>query len=152
MRIPGVLSGLVLTVALGCAQGQAPGQSAPASGGALREQIVAQERAGLDALKTGDLTAFAASTAEDAVFVDAQGAATKAEVMQHTADFRLHDYTMADVRFVPLAAESGLIVYTLTESGASHGKEFSARVHVSSVWLKRDGRWMCVFSQETAAK
>jgi len=53
---------------------------------------------------------------------------------------------------VPLSADSGLIVYTLTETGTSHGKEFAARVYVSSVWLTRGGKWMCVLSQETAAK
>jgi len=140
---------ILLTVAFGCAQSGKPDQSGE---NALRDQILAQERAGLEALKTGDLTAFAASTAENAVFVDAQGPATKAEVISHTAEFRLHDYTIADVRFVPVAADSGLIVYTLSETGASHGKEFSARVHVSSLWLKRGGKWMCAFSQETAAK
>src|ERR1039458_9470433 len=164
MRNPGVSRGvspalvlilvLVLSplmVALVYAQAQKPVETAPASGSpadALREQIVAQERAGLDALETGDLTAFGASTADDAIFVDAHGSATKAEVMEHTAEFRLHDYTMADVRLIPLSANSGLIVYTLTESGASHGKDFTARVHVSSLWLKRDGKWLCEFSQE----
>ena len=146
MRNPGVSRGvslILLTAVLCCAQPQRA---------ELREQIVAQERAELDSLKTGDLTAFANFLADDAVFVDAQGPAGKAEVVKHTADFRLHEYAMTAVRFVPLSADSGLIVYTMTESGTSHGKEFAARVHVSAVWLKRDGRWMCVFSQETAAK
>jgi Domain of unknown function (DUF4440) len=122
------------------------------SADALRDEIVAHERAGLDALKTGDLTLFGASTAEDAVFVDAHGPATKAEVMEHTAGFRLKDYTMEDVRFVRLSAESGLIAYTITESGTSHGHDFNARVYVSALWVKRGGKWMCVFSQETGAK
>src|ERR1039458_8795610 len=98
MRNPGVSRGvspalvlilvLVLSplmVALVYAQAQKPVETAPASGSpadALREQIVAQERAGLDALETGDLTAFGASTADDAIFVDAHGSATKAEVME----------------------------------------------------------------------
>ncbi|MGA2118851.1 MAG: nuclear transport factor 2 family protein [Bryobacteraceae bacterium] len=153
MRIPGVLqsvSPILWTVALACAQPQ-PAQPSPAAD-SLRDRIVAQERAGLDSLKTGDLAAFAASAAEDAVFVDAHGPATKAEVLQHTAEFRLRDYTMDDIKFVPLSADSGLIVYTLTETGTSHGKEFAARVYVSSVWLTRGGKWMCVLSQETAAK
>jgi ketosteroid isomerase-like protein len=119
---------------------------------ALREQIIAQERAGLDALKAGDLAKFGASTAEDAVFVDAHGPATKAEIMEHTAEFRLHDYTMSDVRFIPLSSESGMIIYLVTESGTSHGKDFSARAYVSSLWRKRGGKWLCEFSQETGAK
>ncbi|MGA9474825.1 MAG: nuclear transport factor 2 family protein [Terriglobales bacterium] len=114
--------------------------------------MVTQERAGLDVLKTGESAPFNASIAEEAVFVDAHGPATKAEVVEHTAAFRLHDYSMTDVRFVRLGTDSGLIVYTLTESGASHGHDFSARVYVSSIWAKRDGQWKCLFSQETAGR
>lgn len=147
---------ILLAGTLGIAQTAKPVDSLPPSssrsGEALRDEIVAQERAGLDALKTGDLTIFGASTAEEAIFVDAHGAATKREVMEHTAEFRLHDYTMADVKFIPLSTNSGLIVYTLTESGASRGKDFTARVHVSSLWVKRDGKWLCLFSQETGAR
>ncbi len=148
------VSVILLITALGYAQ---PERSAPAGhenfrGDGLREQIIAQERAELDALKTGDLTTFAASTADGAIFVDVHGAASKAEVVEHTAAFRLNEYTMDDVRFVPVSPDSGLIVYTLSESGTSHGKEFSSRVYVSSLWLKRSGRWLCVFSQETAAR
>jgi hypothetical protein len=143
-----LLALLLLTVASGFAQAQRTHKAAPS----LQEEIVAQERAGLDALKSGDLKSFGASTAEDAVFVDSHGPATKAEVMQHTAEFRLHDYTITDVRFVALSANSGLIAYTIAETGTSHAKEFSARVYVSSVWVKRNGKWQCVFSQETAAK
>jgi len=134
---------------------QQPGLQPPPSvpaGDAFREQIVAHERAGLDALKAGDVAAFVESTAEDAVFVDAHGLAGKAEVAKNVAGFQLKDYTMSDVRFVPVSAESGLIAYTLTESGTSHGKDFSARVYVSSVWVRRERRWLCVFSQETAAR
>ncbi|MGA3025927.1 MAG: nuclear transport factor 2 family protein [Bryobacteraceae bacterium] len=147
-------------LAFGYSQAQEPARSAPAAGqtdarsggDVLQEQIVAQERAGLDSLKTGNLTAFASSIADEAVFVDAQGPAGKAEIVQHTAEFRLHDYTMAGVRFVPLSSDSGLIVYLLTMTGTSHGKEFAAKVHVSAIWMRRGGAWTCVFSQETGAR
>jgi ketosteroid isomerase-like protein len=127
-------------------------------GDGLEDQILAQERAGLDALKTGDLKTFGDSTAEDAIFVDSQGPAGKALVMEHTAQFRLHDYTISGVKFLQLSPDSGLIVYKIVESGASHGKEFKAQVWVSSIWAKRpspvtkQGKWMCLFSQETAAR
>jgi ketosteroid isomerase-like protein len=163
MRKAGVSRGvslILLMAALGYAQVQKPIPSAPAAGPAdvgsqrdtLREQIATQERAELDSLKTGDLAAFAAFLADDAIFVDTQGPASKAEIVKHTAEFRLREYSMDDVRFVPLSPQSGVIVYTLTESGTSHGKEFSARVHVSALWFRRGGKWMCAFSQETAAK
>jgi len=118
----------------------------------MREEIVAQERAGLEALKIGDIGAFGDSMAEDAVFVDSSGPAGKAQVVKNVAGFRLRSFTMTDVRFVALSADTGLIVYMLEESGTTHGKEFSARVHVASVWSKHSGKWLCEFSQETTAK
>jgi len=119
---------------------------------ALLDQIQAQERLGLEALKTGDLTAFAHSTADDAVFIDPHGLASKAEVMKNVAGFRLTDFSMQDVKLVATSADSGLIAYTLIEKGASHGHEFSAKAYVSSLWSKQNGEWRCRFSQETAAR
>jgi hypothetical protein len=147
------LAGFALLLGMaGGAQARKSGAAAELSADALRDQIVAQERAGMDVLKTGELAPFNASIAEEAVFVDAHGPATKAEVVEHTKEFRLHEYAMTDVRFVRLGAKSGLIVYTLTESGESHGHDFSALVYVSSVWDERDGKWRCLFSQETTAR
>jgi hypothetical protein len=120
--------------------------------GALRDQIVAQERAGLDALESGDIPAFAASTAEEAIFADASGAATKAEVVKNVANMRLTDFAMTDIRFLALSPDSGLIVYRLAESGSSHGKDFTAKVMVSALWARRAGKWVCLFSQETPMK
>jgi hypothetical protein len=118
----------------------------------LQSKILAKERQGLDCLKTGNLAEFAALTADDAVFVDAHGPASKAEVVKNTSEFRLDDYTIEDVKFVPLSSKSGLITYKLTESGTSHGKQFKAKVYVSSIWAERKGKWLCLFSQETAAR
>jgi hypothetical protein len=98
------------------------------------------------------LVTTAAFPADDAVFVEAHGPASKAEVVKNTAKFRLDDYSIDGVRFVPLSSKSGLIAYTLTESGTSHGKQFKARVYVSSIWAERKGELVCLFSQETAAR
>jgi ketosteroid isomerase-like protein len=142
-----VACGVLLTLGwMGVSHAQQPGNDA------MRDEIVAQERAGLDALKRGDVQAFADATADDAVFVDAAGPATKAEVVKNVQGFRLTDYAISDVRFVRLAADSGLIVYRITETGTSHGHEFTAKVIVSSIWAKHGGKWLCEFSQETAAR
>jgi ketosteroid isomerase-like protein len=121
-----------------------------APAGDLQRQVVAAERRGLDALKAGDVAEFGRLTADDAVFVDDHGPATKAEVLRNVAGFTLTDYSMEDVRFVPVAANTGLISYKTTEKGNSHGHDFTAQVYVSSVWTKRGKDWVCLFSQETA--
>jgi hypothetical protein len=120
--------------------------------GATKEQVVAAERSGLDALKVGDVSKFASATADEAVFVDDRGMATKPEVVRNVNGFTLTDYDMEDIRFVQIAPNTGLISYNMTENGSSHGHEFTAHVYVSSVWTERGGKWLCLFSQETPAR
>jgi len=149
-----LISGLLLErPAISAAAAQSPdSHGAQAQAGSLEQQIVAKEREGLDALKTGNVELFGNLTADDAVLVDAQGSATKAQVLKNVAAFTLTDYSMDDVRFVPLSATSGLIEYKIAEKGVSHGKEFAAQAYVSSIWAEREGKWLCLFSQETAAR
>lgn len=117
----------------------------------LQRQILAKERQELERLKTGDYAQFGSLLADDAVFVDAQGAAKKSTVIEHTFGCRLQDYTIQDPKFVRVSGNSGLLSYTITETGTSHGRPFSIKVYVSALWAKRNGKWLCLFSQETAA-
>jgi uncharacterized protein (TIGR02246 family) len=122
------------------------------SADSMQQQIVAKEREELDALKTGDTKTFASLLADEAMFVDARGTAGKAEVVSHVTDFRLLEYSIEDVRFVQLSEKSGIIAYKLIQKGSSHGHEFTATVRASAVWVEREGKWVCVFSQETPAR
>jgi Domain of unknown function (DUF4440) len=117
----------------------------------LEQQIVSKEHEGVDALKAGNVELFGSLLADDAVLVDSRGPATKAQVLQNVAGFRISEYSMEDVRFVLVSDKSGLITYKFTESGTSHGKEFSATVYVSTLYAQRGGKWVSLFSQETAA-
>jgi ketosteroid isomerase-like protein len=118
----------------------------------MEHRIVAKEREGLDALKTGNLDQFGNLTADDAVFVDAMGPASKSQVVKNVAGFTLTDYTMDDIRYVPLSGKSGLITYKISEKGVSHGRQFEAHAYISSIWTKRGKGWVCLFSQETVSK
>lgn len=149
---------LVAILGLGMVSGRS-GEAAAKKGGAtpesdddMKQRVVANERAGMDALKDGNVDLFASLLAEDAVLVDDHGPATKAQVVKNVANFRLLDYAMDDVRFVRISDTAGMIVYKLTERGTSHGHEFTATVYVSTVCAMRGGKWQSVFSQETAAR
>jgi hypothetical protein len=141
---------LIISVASFIAIAFLPQQSKAAD--SIQQQVVAKEREGLDALKSGNLEIFGNLTADDAVLIDAHGPAGKAQVMKNVAGFKLTDYSMDDVKFVLLSPKSGLITYKIGEKGVSHGKEFTAQAYVSSIWTKRGRNWVCVFSQETGAK
>jgi hypothetical protein len=129
-----------------------PFASRNASDISLEPQVVAKEREGLDALKSGNVELFGNLTADDAVLVDAHGPASKTQVLKNVAEFTLSDYSMDNLQFVPLSPNSGLITYKISEKGVSHGKEFAAQAWVSSIWSHRGDKWLCVFSQETGAR
>jgi hypothetical protein len=118
----------------------------------IKHQIVDQERAELQALKSADYKKFADLIADDAVFVAPQGTATKQEVVQHVADFKLLDFTMDDIRFVQLSPNSGVVAYKLTQKGSAGGHEFTTTVYASATWVRQNGNWVSVFSQETPAR
>jgi hypothetical protein len=143
---------LALAASYFSVEATAQAQASSRSGASvLEQQILAHEREGLDAFKTGELEKFAHLTAEEVIMVDASGAAGKSQILKNVVGFSLTDYTIEDVKFVPVARNTGLISYKLTEKGVTHGKDFSARVYVSSLWTQRGDQWLCLFSQETSA-
>jgi hypothetical protein len=118
----------------------------------LEQRITALERKELDAIKDGNINLFSDLLAEDAVFLNSRGFGDKALVVKNTSAFKLTEYSMENVKVVPLSANSGLIAYKLTEKGNAHGQEISGQVYASAVWAERGGKWVCLFSQETPAK
>lgn len=118
----------------------------------LEQRIVSLERQELDSIKSGNIEAFSALLADDAIFLNSRGFGDKALVIKNTAAFKLQDYSMDDIKVVPLSDNSGLIAYKLTETGNAHGNEISGTVYASALWVQRSGKWLCLFSQETPAK
>jgi len=124
----------------------------PMNGGDVnRDEIVAQERAELEALKSGDVAKLGAALTDDALFVNSNGILRKPEMLKLLGDVKLKDYTMSDVRLVPVSPDNGVVSYTLTESGTRQGKAFSAKLFVSSAWVRNGRQFQCVFHQETMA-
>jgi len=82
-----VLAGQHKNLVFAARSGESRSES-QAVAGSLQQQIVAKESEGLDALKSGNVEIFANLTAEDAVFVDAAGLATKADVMKNVGGSR----------------------------------------------------------------
>lgn len=119
---------------------------------AMQQQALAKEKQELDCLKTGNYQEFAGLIADDAVFMAGRGSAGKAEVVANTHNVRLTDYSMSNIRFVRVSDSAELVLYQLDESGTIRGQAFAEKVNVSALWAKRDGKWVCLFSQETAAR
>jgi ketosteroid isomerase-like protein len=132
-----------ISVATSVATAQAP---------SLKQTIIAKEREELEAIKSGDMKSFAELLAEDAVFLNQRGYGDKALVVKNTSMVRLLEFSMDDIRFVPISESSGLVAYRLTETMARGGQQFNFQVYASAVWIQRADKWLCIFSQETPAR
>jgi Domain of unknown function (DUF4440) len=58
------------------------------------------------------------------------------------------DYTPIDVTL--LGADVALVTFEKSYAGTYEGKALPPRVFVGEVWLKRDGKWLQRYYQETA--
>lgn len=118
----------------------------------LKDQIVAKEREELEALKSADYQKFADLIADDAIFLNPGGPGSKAQVVENSSRFKLLDFSMDEIHFVPLTDKSGIVIYKLTQKARVGEREFTSVVHASAIWVERNGKWVSVFSQETPAR
>lgn len=138
------------------------GQSMPGSRGSsmmtavqsvspeLAAQIRGKENAVWEAAKQRDMHRFADLVADDARMVFVSGVMTKQEYMQEASTRTITDYSLEDFQFFMPAKGIVITFYRATVSGTSNGKTFPpSTVRESSLWVRRDGKWVAVWNQET---
>lgn len=110
--------------------------------------FVALETAVWQALVDGDGEADAGLLAEDFVGVYPTGFAGRAEhAAQLAAGPTVRRFELSQVRLLPVADDAALLCYRAVYERASGGG--SESMYVSSLWCRRDGAWLNVFSQDT---
>jgi hypothetical protein len=119
----------------------------------LKEHLIAEEKASWDLAIKRDATSYKALHAPDFFTVSGTGI-TDRELSEDSAlDSHVHfdrcDLSEFSVRFV--AENAALITYRAKAAGTDHGKAFQLDSCASSLWVKRDGKWLNVFYQATPA-
>jgi ketosteroid isomerase-like protein len=78
------------------------------------------------------------------------GALTGAQQIAALKDFKDYEYTTGKMKFTSIDKDTVLVTYPLTMKGSFKGKPLAAKSYVSSLWTKRDGKWVEALYQETA--
>ncbi len=107
------------------------------------------ERRVLEALKAGDMETFASLLTDDAMEHTPQGLQSKAQIIESLKDGRLLEYTMADLKVTQVDKDAALVTYRTTGKFSAHGQEGAYDARATSLWVKRNGKWLAVFHQET---
>lgn len=121
----------------------------------LRDALMEREKESWEMMKKKDVPALRDFLADDVVLIFNDGARlSKAEFLKLTPDFKLESYAIegkADI--VVLTPDAATLIYRITYTSAiKDDKPRKVTVLSSSTYVRRGGKWLNVFYQETPAK
>lgn len=124
-----------------------PAASPPAVSDA---ELVALDRQIWEALKAKNWDAFASHLADDAVTVTQDGVYDKAQTLEGLKKMELTEYALSGTKVVKLDADAAVLTYTTDARGKYAGQTMpDAPSRDTTVFVKRGGKWLAVFHQET---
>lgn len=121
---------------------------------------ITRELAGLEkkywnAIKEKDSATAAALSCDPCVVVGAQGVGeidkmTLAKMLDG-AEFHLKRFAFEDVHVRQVTDDVAVVAYEVKEDLVVDGENLKLKAFDSSVWVRRDGQWVCVVHTESIA-
>jgi hypothetical protein len=68
-----------------------------------------------------------------------------------TKEMKLTKWDISDIHTMWIDPNAAVVTYKWTGSGTYQGQPLPSPVWCSTVWSKRNGKWMAVFHQESPA-
>jgi uncharacterized protein (TIGR02246 family) len=128
--------------------------ASPSIAADLKEEIVAAEKRGWQAYADHDVKAYSDGWTDDAVEVLADGSvlmdkqAILADLKSTTCKVRSFDIANTKVRQV--SPDVAILTYNLTQDVTCGATKLAPKANVSSLYVRRGGKWLAVHYQETA--
>ena len=105
-----------------------------------------------NALVAGDTEADARLLSDDFLGVYSSGFAGRSDhVGQLSAGPTVSDYALSDARLIEVSGSAALLSYRADYLRAPNDDADWETMYVTSLWCRRDDRWVNTFSQDTAA-
>ncbi len=118
----------------------------------VESQIIALEKAAWNAWKNKDSSWFQKNLADDALSVNSGGVFDKAQIIKGYSECDVKSYSLDDFKFRMLDKNVALITFTGNQNAVCGGEKNPTSVRVTSIYVKRDGKWLNSFYMETAIK
>ena len=122
-----------------------------ASDAKLLEELTKLEKASWEAAMKDDKDFFRSYLAPECKWFLADGSVVgRDQVLVNLDEFHLQSYSMGKVSMLKVTEDSVMIMYTIKYEGLHHGKKESfAELESSSLYVRRGGKWLEIFYQET---
>ncbi|QUH03397.1 nuclear transport factor 2 family protein [Saccharopolyspora erythraea] len=124
-----------------------------ASDDAVGDELVAVADDWAAAIVSNDAARIAAFMAEDWVIVSESGISSRADFLALVDSGDLSHSAMSRVGAASVRVHEATAVYTARVTNTAHyrGRRFDADEWTTDVFVRRDGRWLCVHSHITPA-
>jgi len=120
----------------------------------IEAQLIKYENELWEAWKNKNGKAFQARLSADTVMVSDQGTNGKAEIIKgivgQSCDIK--SFKLSDFKLVSLDSNVALLTYKSTEDGTCGGTALPPVAWSASTYVRRGGKWLAVFHQETPVK
>ena len=117
------------------------------------DKLKALETQYWSAIKDRDSSAAALLSAEPCLVVGAQGVAElDRKTLARTLDegrFELEDFDLENVHVRRLGDDVAIVAYQVKEDLVVEGETVRLKAFDSSVWVRRDGKWLCALHTES---
>ena len=121
----------------------------------LAKELLALETQFWNCMKTKDVDAALKLTNDPCIVTGAQGVSsvdkkTFARMME-TGEWKLHDFTIRDVKVEQLSDDVAVIGYNVHEKLTVDGQPITLDAADASTWVRKNGRWLCALHTESVA-
>lgn len=113
--------------------------------------LINLEQASLDAYKSKDEAKFREHIAEDYVGLSDDGFRTVDDDVTEMHAIDLTRLDSSDQKLFFPTPDTGILTYKMYSEGSYDGEDFESTMYVSTVWVKRDGKWQTVLHNECFA-
>jgi len=124
-----------------------------ASAAVTEAEATAKEKEIWGTIEKQDMTTFGAMLADDFVYVSGDGPHDKAATIKSVTGYKPTDIVFSDWKFVPVGKTAGLLSFSVKNKGTMNGEPIpETSMRASSVWVKRGGKLLAVFHQDSEVK
>ena len=119
----------------------------------MENTLMMMEKQAWDAFGKGDGKFFESYVSDDFQIIGDNGIVGKTQMIKDisTKPCDVKSYSFSNFKVTMISKDTALATYAVTLDGTCGGQAMPGKAYVSSVFVKRNGKWLGVFHQETAA-
>jgi len=117
----------------------------------VEAMLIAREKEAWEQIKKKNSQGFSGYLAEDQIYVTKDGIHSKAETVKGVMEAGPTEFTLSDWKVIMIDKDAAIVTYTSKVGAAVACGPEPITQRESTVWVKRGGKWLAIFHQDTPA-